>query len=142
MLRVQINGVAAVAACLVLWSTACSGRAVEREQQSEMVLTWGRYGGFAGFCDEMQVSVNGEVRVQSCRPKTEKVGKLSNDDLSRLREWRKSFGSVVIDSSDGPVADSLSVKLTLKGTGSGQPTDAQRREIMEWAQKVYGRIEA
>ena len=154
MLRIQIKCFAALAVFLVLWSTACSGRAIEtnsvapsapavgRERQSEMVLTWGRYGGFAGFCDEMQVSVSGEVRIQSCRPKAEKVGKLSNDDLSRLAEWRKSFGSVAIDSKDGAVADGMSVMLTLKGTGRGQPTDTQRREILEWAERVYNRTKA
>jgi len=146
MLRIQINCFAAVAVFLVLWSAACSGRAIETnsvtEPQSEMVLTWGRYGGFAGFCDEMQVSVSGEVRIQSCRPKAEKVGKLSNDDLRRLAEWRKSFGSVAIDSKDGAVADGMSVMLTLKGTGRGQPTDTQRREILEWAERVYSRTKA
>jgi hypothetical protein len=151
LLRIQINRFPALAVLLVLWSTACGGPgeayseeqsapAGGREQQSEMLLTWARYGGFAGFCDEMRVSVGGEVRIQSCRPKTEKVGKLSTEDMSRLAEWRKSFASVVIESSDGPVADGMSVKLTLKGTGSGQPGDAQRREILDWAQRVFSGI--
>jgi hypothetical protein len=140
VLRIQISCLAVLAGVLVLSSTAAT--AVETERQSEMILTWGRYGGFAGFCDEMQVAVSGEVRIQSCRPKSEKVGKLSSDDLKRLGEWRTSFGSVVIESKDGAVADGMSVMLTLKGTGAGQPTATQRREILEWAERVYGRTKA
>jgi hypothetical protein len=111
--------------------------ALASEQQSETVLTWRRAGGFAGFCDEMQLSVSGEIRIQSCRPKTERTGKLSKDDLSRLQEWRASFGSVVIDQSDGAVADGMSLQLMLKGTGSGQPSETQRREMMDWAGRVF-----
>jgi hypothetical protein len=145
-----INRIGALLILLMLWITACSARApetrsrempirvVEREQQSETVLTWRRSGGIAGFCDEMQISASGEVRIQSCRSNAEKVGKLASDDLQRLNEWRRSFGSVVIEFSDGGLADGMNQKLTLKGTGSGQPADAQRREILEWAQRVHG----
>jgi hypothetical protein len=136
----NINCVSALVVVLLLGGTASSAPAGGREQQSEMVLTWGRYGGFAGFCDEMQVSVSGEVRVGSCRNKSDKVGKLSSEDSRRLDEWRRSFGSVVIESNDGAVADGLSVKLTLKGTGKDQPTEMQRDQILAWAQRVYGEI--
>ena len=140
MSRVHINCVSALVVLLLSWVTACSAPAGGREQQSEMVLTWGRYGGFAGFCDEMQVSASGEVRTQSCRNKSEKVGKLSTEDSRRLDEWRRSFGSVVFESNDGAVADGLSVKLTLNGTGKDRPTDMQRREILDWAQRVFGKM--
>jgi len=140
MSRVHINCVSALFVVFSLWGTVGSAPVGGREQQSEMVLTWGRYGGFAGFCDEMQVSANGEVRVQSCRNKSEKVSKLSSDDSRRLDEWRRSFGSVVIESKDGAVADGMSVMLTLNGTGKAQPTDMQRREILEWAQTVFGKM--
>ena len=146
-----INRIATFLILLLLGVTACSAgapktrsrevpvSAVERAQQSEMLLTWRRSGGFAGFCDEMQISASGEVRIQSCRSNAEKVGKLSSDDLTRLNAWRKSFGSVVIESKDDALADGMTLKLTLKGTGTGQPTDAQRREILAWAQQVHGR---
>ena len=142
MSGIHINCVPSLVVLLLSWGAACSAPVWERERQSEMVLTWGRYGGLAGFCDEMQVSASGEVRVQSCRPKTEKVGKLTSDDSRRLDEWRKSFGAVVIESKDGAVADGMSLMLTLNGTGSGQPNDTQRREILEWAERVYSRTNA
>jgi len=140
MSRVHIHCVSALVVVFSLWGTACSAPVGGKEQQSEMVLTWGRYGGVAGFCDEMQVSASGEVRVQSCRNKSEKTGKLSSDDSRRLDEWKRSFGSVVIESKDGAVADAMSVMLTLNGTGKTQPTDMQRREILEWAQTVFGKM--
>jgi|RhiMethySRZTD1v2_1073278.scaffolds.fasta_scaffold219276_3 hypothetical protein len=141
MQRISINGVRALLLFLLLWGVACSGSG-EAGPQTDMVLTWGRYGGFAGFCDEMSISISGEVRIQSCRPKSEKVVKLSSEDSSRLDRWRKSFGSVVIESNDGAVADSMTIKLTLKGTGAGQPTEMQRREILEWAEGVYSRTKS
>ena len=88
----------------------------------------------------MQVSGSGEVQIQSCRPKAEKAGKLSSDDLARLNGWRKSFGSVVIEFKDGGLIDQMTSKFTLKGTGNGQPADAQRQEILDWAQRLYSRI--
>jgi len=137
---------------LLFWVNACSGRAPEAremsvptlqgQQQSEIVLTWRRDGGIAGLCDQMQVSASGDVQIQSCRPKAEKAGKLSSDDLARLNGWRKSLGSVVIEFKDGGLIDAMTSKVTLKGTGSGQPADAQRQEILEWAQRLYSRIKS
>ena len=140
MLRVRLIGVSALAGVLLVASVASSAPTGGSEQQSEMVLSWERHGGFAGFCDVMQVSASGEVRLGSCRNKSEKAGKLSSDNLRRLDEWRKLFGSVVIESNDGAVADGLSIKLILNGNGKDQPTDTQRREILDWAQRVYGEI--
>jgi len=139
ILRTKANWVSALSV-LFLLSGGTPLRSQER--QSEMLLSWGRYGGFAGFCDEMKVSANGEVHLQSCRSKAEKLGKLSSEDLSRLGEWRKSFGSVAIERKDGAVADAMTVMLTLKGTGGGQPNDAQRQQMLEWAERIYSRINA
>jgi hypothetical protein len=143
-----MNGYSVFAIVMMMWGAACSGRAVEthspepvpgKEQQSEIILTWRREGGFAGFCDEMQISTAGEVQIQTCRSRTERTGKLSTDDLNRLSEWRTSFGSLRIGSKDGGLADGMTVELTLKGTGGSQPTHAQEQEILEWAEKVYDR---
>jgi hypothetical protein len=107
-------------------------------QDSTIVLSWNRDGGFAGLCDELKVTASGEATASSCRNTgAAKIRRLSNDDLSRLRTWRESYGAVAISSSDRAVADGIALKLTLAGTGRAQPSDAQRQELLDWAQRVY-----
>jgi hypothetical protein len=115
-------------------TASCSA---QQESASNVALSWSRDGGFAGFCDEMKVSVSGEVRATSCRPVAGRSGRLSKENLARLDRWRKSFGSVVIEMKDPPGNDAMTVALTLKGTGRGQPTEVERQEILDWAQRVY-----
>jgi hypothetical protein len=113
----------------------------QEERESSVVLTWRREGGIAGFCDEMSVSANGEVRARSCKPGGgSRTGMLSKEDLVRLDQWRMSFDSVGIETRDSPVTDAMTVTLTLKGNGTGKPTDEERQDILGWAQDVYDQI--
>ena len=111
----------------------------KQQPASNAALAWRREGGFAGFCDDLKVSTTGELRATSCRstPDRSKTGKLAKEDLARFDRWRKSFGSVVINTKDSPAADAMTLTLTMKGIGSGQPTEAERQEILGWAQKIY-----
>jgi hypothetical protein len=106
-------------------------------QQSTVALAWSRDGGFAGFCDELKVTASGEATASSCRSQEVKTRKLSSDDLTRLNAWREAFASVSVTAGDGGTADGMTIKLTLTGTGTGQPSDAQRQELLDWAQRVY-----
>ena len=110
----------------------------QQEPASNLALSWYREGGIAGFCDEMKVSAAGEVTATSCRPAgARKSGKLSKKNLARLDRWRTSFGSVVIERKDPPGNDTMTVTLTLKGTGNRRPTESERQELLDWAQSVY-----
>ena len=120
----------------LLGGTACAAFSRQTEKP-EVAVTWRREGGIAGFCDEMQILTNGEVKARSCRGNAEKTVKLSSEDLNRLNTWRKRFGNFDIDSNQRGVADGLNVTLSLRGTGSGRPTDAERQEISQWAERVY-----
>jgi hypothetical protein len=105
---------------------------------STVVLTWTRDGGIAGFCDEMKISAAGEITTFSCRPPGAGPARtLTGEDLARFNRWRTSFGAVSIESKDPPGADAMTVKLTLQGTGGGQPTETDRQEMLDWAQRVY-----
>jgi len=100
-------------------------------------LSWSREGGFAGFCDSLKVTASGDVTASTCRTTGDKKGKLSSDDLARLKAWQGTFGKVDISSADGGSADGMTVKLTLAGEGREQPSEAQKQELLQWAQRVY-----
>jgi hypothetical protein len=121
---------------VLVGGTACAAFSRQTEK-SAIAVTWRRDCGIAGFCDEMQIFTNGEVKARSCRGNADKTVKLSSEDLNRLNTWRKRFGNFDIDSNQRGVADGLNVTLSLKGTGSGRPTDAERQEISQWTERVY-----
>jgi hypothetical protein len=120
---------------LVSTFTGCDRR--EPEPGSNIVLSWSRQGGLAGFCDQLSVTVAGDAAASSCTAREVKKRKLSSDELTKLNEWRAAFGSVTATSKDEATADAMSMTLTLSGTGQGQPSERQRQELLDWAQRVY-----
>jgi hypothetical protein len=109
----------------------------EAEQDSALVLSWSRQGGFAGFCDELKVAASGDLTASSCKESGARSGKLSSDDLRRLNQWLATFGSVAVASKDAATADAMTMKLTLAGKGRAQPSETQRQELLDWAQRIY-----
>lgn len=118
------------------FTPAASDRA-DGEQDSAVVLTWSRQGGFAGFCDELKVTVSGDASASSCKTSGVKAGRLSDDDLRRLNQWRAAFGSITVTSKDAATADAMTLTLSFRGSGGDQPSETQRQELIEWAQRVY-----
>ncbi len=102
-----------------------------------VVLSWSREGGFAGFCDELKVTAAGDVAASSCKTAGVRTRKLSSEDAARLNDWRRAFGRVDITSKDSASADAMTLKITLAGNGRDQPSDAQRLELLDWAQRIY-----
>ena len=103
----------------------------------EIVLTWHREGGIAGFCDEMKVWATGAIRTESCKTQGSRQGKLAKEDLGRFDYWRALYGAIVIETKDSPTSDAMILRLMLKGTGSRQPSDEDRTQILDWAQDVF-----
>src|SRR5215217_4218797 len=95
----------------------------EAEQDSKVVLSWSRQGGFAGFCEELKLTASGHATASSCTVTGVKSRELSTDDLKRLNRWRAVFGSVTITSNDAATADAMTLKLTLVGKGRSQPSE-------------------
>jgi len=108
------------------------------ELPSSAVLVWHREGGIAGFCDELNVAMTGELTAKSCKSTASKVARLPEAELARLEQWRRKFGAVNLRTKDSPAADAMTLTLTMKGNGSGRPTEAEGQEILDWAQKIYG----
>lgn len=101
-----------------------------------VALTWHREGGIAGFCDDMQVFLSGEVFGSTCGGEY-RLGKLTAEELQELHEWAKSFGNVVVESKDEAVADAMRLGLIFNGLGTAQPSDADKTAMFNWAQAVY-----
>ena len=106
---------------------------------NNVVLSWRREGGFAGFCDELKVSRTGEFTASLClgTPARTKTGRLSKAEMVTLDRWREAFGVTVIKTKDAAVADAMTLTLTMKGTGPGKATEAERQQLLDWAQRTF-----
>jgi hypothetical protein len=104
---------------------------------STVVLTWSREGGLAGFCDELTVTASGDAAANSCTAVGTKRRKLSDAELVRLGQWRAAFGPLTATSRDAATADAMTMKMTFSGLGQRQPSDAERQELFDWAQRVH-----
>jgi hypothetical protein len=106
-----------------------------------LALLWHRAGGIAGFCDDLQIYLSGEVYGSSCKTgEAYPLRQLNAEQLAQLASWVKSFGPVSLQSKDPAVADSLSTQLSLNGVGGAQPTDSEKTAIATFAQQVYDQV--
>jgi len=110
-----------------------------------LALTWHRAGGIAGFCDDLTVYLSGEIHATSCRSGAgasdgNLFALLSEEELAQFDKWITLFGAVTATVKDAAVADAMTVTLTLNGSGKGQPTNAEKQAMMDWAQAVYNRL--
>jgi hypothetical protein len=111
-----------------------------------VLLTWKREGGIAGFCDFMKIYLSGEVHGSSCKsgPYVEQrlIDVLSKEEIAKLDEWVKSYGSVSIDASDPKgVSDRMVVTLTFTGLGSQKTVSSSfQQELLNFAQDLHQRL--
>ena len=100
-----------------------------------VALTWNRAGGVAGFCDNLTIFLSGEVQGTTCK-NVEAVEKrltdlLSAEQIATLNEWVSKYGVVEIDASDPQgVADAMTVRLKLTGTGTEQITSPEVQQVL------------
>lgn len=120
-----------------------------RVQPAAFALTWTREGGIAGFCDRLTVFLSGEVYGSNCRSEQAEAAMshfadlLTEDERQKFFTWVREFGEVSLDVSDpAGVADRMVVTLEFHGNGNGQPTDAEKRELLEFAQSLYQKLGA
>lgn len=107
-----------------------------------LTLTWHREGGLAGFCDDAQIYLSGEVFGGSCKGggNAYPVGQLSVDEMKQLADWARAFGTVVVQSKDPAIADAMSLQLTFSGSGPTTATEADKTALFNFAQAVYAKV--
>lgn len=105
-------------------------------------LTWHREGGLAGFCDDVQIYLSGEVFGSSCKGggAAYPVGQLSVVEMKQLADWARAFGPVVVQSKDPAIADALALQLTFNGSGPTTATEADKTALFNFAQTVYAKV--
>ncbi len=109
------------------WEIAVSGRA---GAAWDLVFTFSRHGGIAGFCDDLLVYADGKVILASCKGREVRFD-LSPEQLQQMYRWVDTFASFEFHHADPPnVADGMTVSWTFNGRGT-QPVDATTQEHME-----------
>jgi hypothetical protein len=110
---------------------------------ASVALTWSRNGGIAGFCDTLTIYLSGEAQGNNCKS-GEMVEKslseiLSPAEITTMNEWISKYGEINIDASDPKgVADAMSVKSTIYGTGTQQTmVQASQQLVLTFAQDLY-----
>lgn len=111
-----------------------------------VALTWSRSGGIAGFCDSLTIYLSGEVQASNCK-KNDVVEKsiselLSPAEIATMNEWISEYGEVSIDTSDPKgVADAMSVKLNMYGTGTQQQmAQASQQLLLNFVQDLNQKL--
>jgi hypothetical protein len=100
-----------------------------------VALTWSRSGGIAGFCDSLTIYLSGEVQGSNCKS-SDMVEKsiselLSPAEIATMNDWISKYGEIHIDASDPKgVADAMSVKLDIYGTGTQQNITQASQQLM------------
>ena len=115
-------------------------------QPATFALVWKREGGIAGFCDTLTVFLSGEVYSNQCKGQPEgKMGTLAGSLSAREQEqfsnWIADFGELHLDASDPKgVSDRMVVTLDFWGQGHQQPTAAEQRAMLAFAQQLYQKL--
>lgn len=94
-----------------------------------LVLTYSQQGGLAGFCDTLQVYLDGSARLSSCKDVDVDV-RLDATQLERLYQWYDSLEPIDYFYEDPATADALSITLTLPGQGARAADPATVEEIL------------
>jgi hypothetical protein len=114
------------------------------EQPVSQVLTWRREGGIAGFCDDLSVYLNGEVVAATCQgntPEDQARTRLTDEQLQQVLTWVDTYKSFEINQTDQATADAMTIILVFSGAGEGEPGQAEKDAILDFAQKLYTGIE-
>ena len=114
--------------------------APEPEANSEVALTWHREGGIAGFCDDLTVSLSGDVRALSCKGGAAKAvgqARLSPQDLQKLNNWVGHLDSFEYTQTDQAKADAMTIRVAFTGQGDAAASDAEKQDIQAWAAQLF-----
>lgn len=81
-----------------------------------LALAFSRQGGFAGFCDEMKIYLDGSVLLSSCK-NVDVDYRLDAEQLEQLHAWYDGLAKIDYSYTDPGVADAMSTKLTMPAQG-------------------------
>jgi hypothetical protein len=110
---------------------------------NDVILTWHREGGIAGFCDEVKVYGSGEASVSTCKGgETKELGhvQLSPEQMGQLRVWVETLRSFEFEHTDQAVADAMTIRLAFAGKGAAEASDADKQAMQDLAAQLYAQV--
>ncbi|MCC6456693.1 MAG: hypothetical protein IT328_17190 [Caldilineaceae bacterium] len=105
-----------------------------------LAFAWHREGGIAGFCDDLTVYVTGQLFASSCKGQTAQTissRRMSAEELEQVYTWIDTYSPFEYIHDDGPVADSMEVRMVFSGAGSTQADEPTQQEIVAFASALY-----
>ncbi len=115
-------------------------------QPADLLLTWKREGGIAGFCDVLMVYRSGDISGNQCKSQPNEVtgsfaATLTAEERSQLETWQQELGAVNLDLSDPEgVSDRMVVTLDFYGSGKGSLAQSDQQAMLEWVQSVFQKL--
>jgi len=106
-----------------------------------LALVYSRQGGFAGFCDEMKIYLDGSVLLSSCKDVTLDV-RLDAEQLSQLYAWYDSLEEIDATSTDPALADAMTTKLVMPAQGNRTVNEEITNEILAFCAELVNRARA
>lgn len=100
-----------------------------------LALTYSRQGGFAGFCDEMKVYLDGSALLSSCKD-VDVDFRLTAEQLEQLYAWYDSLAKIDYSYTDPGTADAMSTKLAMPAQGDKAAGEAVTNEILAFCAEL------
>ena len=110
--------------------------------ENQARIIWGRTGGIAGVCQALEIVRDGEAAAGPCGSVA--PIELTEAEREQLAQWLTTFGEFRVTTAelngDVVVADGFEDDLFVVGTGTAEPTLADKQALLDWAASVYGRV--
>ncbi|HVF25212.1 MAG TPA: hypothetical protein VNA23_04940, partial [Anaerolineales bacterium] len=97
-----------------------------------LAFSWQRDGGVGGFCDDVSIYLTGLVTTSDCTGFNAKTY-LTASQLEQLYAWVDGFTDIDYNDSTAPLADGMTITLTLAGNGEKEADEQTIRELIDFA---------
>ncbi|MDQ3006461.1 MAG: hypothetical protein M3R47_13900, partial [Chloroflexota bacterium] len=97
-----------------------------------LAFSWQRDGGVGGFCDDVSIYLTGLVTTSDCKGFNAETY-LTASQLEQVYTWVDSLSSIEYNDSTAPLADGMTITLTLNGKGDKQVDEEMIREMIGFA---------
>ena len=113
----------------LMFETAQSGSPAD---STVLAFSWQRDGGLGGFCDDVSVYLTGRITTTDCKGFNAETY-LTASQLEQLYTWVDSLSSIEYNDSNAPLADGMTLTLTLTGNGEKEADEQTIRDMIDFA---------
>src|SRR5688572_8613205 len=113
----------------LIFETAQSGSSAN---STGLAFSWHRDGGVGGFCDDVSVYLTGLITTSDCKGFNAETY-LTASQLEELYAWVDGLNSIEYNDSTAPLADGMTITLTLNGQGQKQADEEMISEMIDFA---------